>query len=120
MNRATPKYYVFPGINNDRVISEKIMRLSPEEIIKVIADYFEITAVNIRNKERYRKFAYPRHISIYFMKKYGLMASTQIGRILNRDHTTILHSLDIVKNWIDTKDEMIDKINDLKNIFCSK
>src|ERR1044072_1015529 len=116
--KAKPKYYVFPGVKSDRDVVEKIITLTPQQIIETIANYFEVSEVDVRGKKSYRKYAYPRHVCVYFMKNYAFIPYAQIGRIFGRDHTTAIHSMETVNSWIATNDEMVDKIADIKNIFC--
>ncbi len=74
--------------------------LTPEYIIDIVCDHFNITRSDILSKKRNNDVAIPRQIIMYLCSKYTSTPSTKIGKMLNRDHSTILHGIDKIENDI--------------------
>jgi len=61
-------------------------------VVNLVANHYGMALEDIASFRRTRHVARARHIAIYLartMTKYSLSA---IGHVLNRDHTTIMHS----------------------------
>lgn len=86
-----------------RIKSEKRVRLTPNNIIKAVADYFEIDASEITSVRRSRDISLPRHIAMYIMKNSGHFSLQEIGKYLGgRRHTTILSGIANIEEKIKT------------------
>ena len=93
--------------------------ITPELVINVVAEHFNLTSSMIFSQNRSKEVAYPRQICMYLCKQLTPSSLGDIGKILgNRDHTTILHgykkiSTDILNDTgvKDTIDLLIKKLN---------
>lgn len=65
---------------------------SPQVIIKEIADKYGVKVVSILSRNRKRELVNIRAEIAVLLSEQGL-SSTQIGKLLNRNHTTVLHWL---------------------------
>ena len=73
-----------PEITIDRIISE-------------IAKKYHITPEEIKGKKRSKDVAMARHVAVYIIRKATDMSLKSIGKIFDRDHTTMMSSLDVVE-----------------------
>ena len=72
-----------------------------EKIIKAVADYFNISTSDIRGTKKSKSINEPRHIAFYLSYILTECSTTEIGIYFgNRDHSTILHSINKIKNNI--------------------
>ena len=55
---------------------------------------------DLKGKKRTQDIAMARHISIYIIRTMTEMSLPAIGKVFNRDHTTIINSLEKVENEI--------------------
>jgi len=88
------------------VISNFIKQQKPEfscEMIKqIVAEYFGLSMKDFESNSRKRKIVQARQISMYLAKKYTKASLETIGkRIGNKDHATVIYSLNVVRNLID-------------------
>ncbi|MDH5656262.1 MAG: DnaA/Hda family protein [Spirochaetia bacterium] len=66
--------------------------IQPEEILKTVADHFQISVDAITGSARDRKFSLPRQIAAYLMGELLQLKLSRIAEILNRkDHSSIIH-----------------------------
>lgn len=61
-------------------------------LIRIVANRAGITEADILGHCRERKFSEPRQFVMYLAHKRG-MSLPQIGRIMGRHHTTVLHGV---------------------------
>lgn len=65
-----------------------------EDIVKIVARYYEISTMDIYSSRRTAKIVLPRQIAAYLAKTLTPRSLPEIGRRLGgRDHTTILHAV---------------------------
>ena len=69
--------------------------VTPEFIIEVVADHFNLTPLDIISQRRNKEIVYPRQIAMYLCRNMTDTVLQNIGKSLGgRDHTTILHGID--------------------------
>lgn len=103
----------------DLISPDNKKQLTPELIIEVISEHFNITTNEIYSVNKSRNIAYPRQIAMYLCRRLTDYSLSDIGKIMgNRDHTTILHGIDKVEKNIkmdpslqNTIDVLTKKIN---------
>jgi len=87
------------------------------EILATVADYFNINAKDIMGRRHARTITYPRQIVCYLIRKHREDSLTQIGRWLNRDHTTILHSCRVIEDGIKSDSHVRDDVENIEDIM---
>jgi K+-transporting ATPase ATPase B chain len=93
--------------------------ITPELIVEVVAEHYNISPAEIYSKDKSRNISYPRQIVMYLSRRLTDLSVTEIGKTLgNRDHSTVLHGYDKVASDIksdsaihNTIDVLIKKIN---------
>lgn len=69
--------------------------VTPEFIIEVVADHFNLTPLDIISQRRNKEIVYPRQIAMYLCRNMTDTGLQNIGKSLGgRDHTTILNGID--------------------------
>ena len=69
--------------------------LRPNEIIKGVCKYFELSLKDIKGKRRQKGIVRARHLAMYIMRIDYEMALDFVGtHFSNRDHTTVMHAVD--------------------------
>jgi len=64
-----------------------------EDVVRSICQVYKITPDDIYAKNRNQHIVYARHTFNYICRKRLRMSLMYIGRIINRDHTTVIHSI---------------------------
>ena len=63
-----------------------------EDVLSVVASFYNITTVDLIGKSRNSNIVLPRHIAMYILKYHYNFTYVRIGQILNgRDHTTVMN-----------------------------
>lgn len=95
------------------------MGLTPQIIIKTVAEYFHQDELNILSMSQERVYVTPRQLSMYFMKIYTKKSLAEIGKCFHgrdkyKDHSTIIHAIKAVNNQIDTDKEYREAFRTIK------
>jgi len=73
------------------ITAQPLSSLSIEEIIKIVAQYFNVSKEDIKSKKRTKTIVLPRHIAIYLSREMTECSSNEIGQAFGgKDHSAIL------------------------------
>jgi chromosomal replication initiator protein len=78
----------------DHFAQDNNKEVTPDFIVQIVADQYGIDPGDIKSKKRSQDIALPRQIVMYLCNKCIGMSSTEIGRYLERDHSTVIHGID--------------------------
>jgi chromosomal replication initiator protein len=69
-------------------------RITMESVLRGVADHFNLTPAQVKQKSNSRQIAYPRQIAMYLIKDLTQASLPEIGRMFaGKHHTTVLHSV---------------------------
>jgi chromosomal replication initiator protein len=89
--------------------------LSIDTIIKVVAEYFNISPYDIRGKKRTKSLVQPRQIAMYIARHITDFSTTEIGNDFGgRDHTTVMHAIQRIEGLIKSDSGMSNTIQKLE------
>jgi chromosomal replication initiator protein len=85
----------------DLITPEDDKEITPEFILEIVAEHYNLNPADIVSKKRPREIAYPRQIVMYLSRTLTDLSLPKIGQILGkRDHTTIIHGYDKISKDI--------------------
>ncbi|MEK7626767.1 MAG: chromosomal replication initiator protein DnaA [Patescibacteria group bacterium] len=99
----------------DEIINE-VVQVSPKnitvsDIIKLVADFFEVPVADITDRSRKQGVVEPRQIAMYLMRDMLKLSYPHIGEKLGkRDHTTAIHACEKIKREINQNPGLNQKI----------
>jgi chromosomal replication initiator protein len=67
--------------------------VTPTAILFAVARYYGVQADDLKSKSRHKQIVEPRQMAMYLLREDGHLSTPEIGRLLNRDHTTVLHGI---------------------------
>lgn len=74
--------------------SEKVAA-TPEAILKIIADTFDVSVEDLKSNSRRREISWARQIGMYLMRQHTALSLPRIGEEFGgKDHTTVIYSCD--------------------------
>ena len=89
--------------------------VSIEYIQKSVCEYFNIPAEKLKEKTRKRHVVQARQLSMYLAKMFTKNSLKSIGKHFGgRDHSTVIHSCQAVKDMIDTDKEFKDSVAEIQ------
>ena len=89
--------------------------ISLEMIQKTVCDYFEVPVEKLKEPTRKRQFVQARQLSMFFAKEFTKASLKSIGQQFGgRDHSTVIHSCQAVKNLVDTDEDFKESVDELR------
>ena len=83
--------------------------VTPDMIIKIVAEHFNISVSDITSKKKSQDIVYPRQLIMYLCRTLTDVALSVIGKkIGNRDHTTVIHGYEKIQKEME-KNEKVKK-----------
>ena len=75
--------------------------IRPEEVIKIICDFYEIKSTQLKGVKRDARLVRARQACMFVLKKDVGLTYSEVGNILGgRDHTTIMHGVSKIENLL--------------------
>ncbi len=88
--------------------------VSIDSIQNTVADFFNMTVTDLLSSKRTSDLALARQIAMYLIRQMTSLSLKEIGREFeNRDHTTVLHSIDRVEKMKKNNPEVAEILKDI-------
>ena len=95
-------------------------RISDDQILKSVAEFFNIGLQELIDKGRRKEVVEPRQVAMYLLRDILDMSYPYIGEKLGRDHTTAIHAVEKINQEINKNSALNQKINLIKeNLYKS-
>jgi len=92
-------------------------RVSDAQILKAVAEFFNIAVEDLVSHNRRKEVVEPRQIAIYLLRDISELSYPYIGEKLGRDHTTAIHSYEKINQEINRNPALNQKILTIKDII---
>ena len=124
LNGALNKLIAYTQLVKDRTITLEIAErelrdiiapdspniITPDFIINVVCNHFDITPEEVKSSKRNSYINEPRQIIMYLCRKYTGISLVELGKLLGRDHSTIISGVDKIVNKMEDEPEFKDTI----------
>lgn len=93
---------------------------SPNEVIKIVSDYYGVKIAVIKSEKRDRPIVVPRQILMYLLNKDLRLTLMQVAELLEKkDHTTILHGVKKIERLVVEDIKVAYEIEEIKKRMYS-
>lgn len=111
-----------PNINEIRELIKNTTKpkktISHKDVIKIISEFYKINEDSIYEKTRKKEIIKPRQIIMYILREDFNISYPSIGEKLGgRDHTTVIHSCEKIKNDIKTDTNLVGEIQQIRTMI---
>jgi chromosomal replication initiator protein len=69
-------------------------------ILTAVARYFGVKVDDLKGRSRHKQIVAPRQIAMYLLCEDARLSTPEVGRLLTRDHTTVMHGFKQIANDI--------------------
>jgi len=96
-------------------VSSEIKVISAKEIIKTVAEFYDIKEKDLLSNSRRKEIVKPRQIAMFLCRELLKSSLPSIGeRFGGKDHTTVLHSIEKIANELENNESLKEEINLIK------
>ena len=90
-----------------------------KDVVRIISDFYNIKEESIYEKTRHKEVIKPRQIIMYILREDFSISYPSIGQKLGgRDHTTVIHSCEKVKNDIKEDQSLLEEIGQIRSLLA--
>lgn len=97
---VTPTIPIARELLGDLLTSEKDKAVSVNNIKKVVGKHFSIRMEDFNSRRKNQSITWPRQIAMFLTTEMTELSLPEIGREFNRDHSTVVHARDLVKEKV--------------------
>lgn len=88
---------------------------SPEEILKAVAEHYNLKPEEIRGAGRRKEVVIPRQIAMYLIREMTHASLPEIGQFFDgRDHTTVLYAIQKIQESLDIDSSLQQALKGIK------
>lgn len=101
----------------DIISSDNNREVTPEVILDIVAEHFNISIADLKSKKRNAEIANPRQVAMYLMRTMSTkeLSLKAIGAIFGgKDHSTIKYGIEKVESEMETDETLANTVNIIK------
>lgn len=89
-------------------------RLSVPQIQKIVGDFYQVGLKEMLGRSRQRKLVRARQMAMYFSRLYTQKTMTELGRLFQRSHTSVVHALQTLERDRDIQPRVAEEVTFLE------
>ena len=114
LTRSEPTLELAQGVLQALLPNAAEARVTPDVVIAVAAEYFDVTADEIRSSNRSRPLVNARQMAMYLCRELTDLSLPKIGeRFGGRDHSTVLHATNKVRQQMQERQSCFEQVREL-------
>ncbi len=92
--------------------------ISAKDVVRVTSDFYGIEESSIFEKGRKKEVIKPRQVIMYLLREDFDISFPSIGdKVGNRDHSTVIHSYEKIKNELKINSELAQEIENIRSML---
>lgn len=95
------------------VLTNMAQAVTPAKILTFVSQKFGIPEEDIKSRKQTKDIKNARHIAVYLTRRLLDMPLASVGKLFNRDHTTIMSSIDNIEKQLKTSPAFENSINEI-------
>ncbi|MDD5731435.1 MAG: chromosomal replication initiator protein DnaA [Patescibacteria group bacterium] len=120
LNNAEPSLDDVKRVLGEPSGPDRQKNITTKEILKKIADFYDITVDQILGQRRNKELVYPRQICAYILREELNYSFPKIGKELGgKDHTTIMHACSKIGKEMQINEVLKHELNSIKEKLYS-
>ncbi len=99
------------------ILQQPTKNINPNQVIKAVADYYEVSQNDLVGRCRQKSIVEPRQITMYLLRDILGLSYPDIGQKLGkRDHTTAIYATNKISEGINKDQDLNQKILAIKDL----
>lgn len=110
---------VYRNLKRCTIIPEDVKFIDPTEVLTKVADGTGLSVKDIVGRKRNHEFIVARHVAMYMIRKLSGYPLSAVGKMFNRDHSTVIYAIDHVTNMTEVQSPQYLKLIGYVNFHLS-
>ena len=94
-----------------------LKKSSPNDVISAVSKHFSLNKKSLLGTSRSRPVARPRQVLMYILRIDLRLPLEEVGRIVGRDHTTVMHAVNKITHMASNDVNIREDIRGIKNML---
>lgn len=105
----------------ERVHRERSRVVTPEAIIRITAEAFNLSARDLKGRRRVATIALPRKVAMYLARKHTDASFPELGQAFGgRDHTTVMHAVRSMEKALRDGDPVVHRVEAIERRLAAR
>ncbi|MFN8512626.1 MAG: chromosomal replication initiator protein DnaA [Thermomicrobiales bacterium] len=105
------------GAMNDPQLNAKRKLITLPRILEAVSRYYNVHERDLKGKGRTKDIVIPRQVAMYIMREETDRSLVDIGELLGRDHTTVLHGINKTADDIERTPERRQEVLTIRELL---
>lgn len=102
-------------------MTERQFETRLDAVLRIACETMEVSRKHVKSSKRTKQIARARQLAIWLMLRHSHVSTPVVGRMFNRDHSTVVHSKQVVEGWDGALGEQRDEADaKLAKIFLGR
>ena len=89
-------------------------------VLSVVEEFYHVSHEDMIGRKRSKNIAFPRHVAAYLANTMCEMPLKAVGALFGRDHTTVIHSIEVIEKREGEDMRFREELQQLKNVILLK
>ena len=107
-------YFGLPGLKNNYKFPLHTVFSKVDAIEQLSANAYGVSLPEMKTRRRYRRIVEPRQVAMFLLHRYSLLNKCDIAKRFKLDHTTVIHSIRVVENLMQTDQTLRTLVNNIE------
>ncbi len=78
------------------IVGQLAQAVSAQAISEMVGMQFQVSIEDMQSRSRKKSITFPRQVAMFLSRKHTEETLADIGKVFNRDHSTVMHSIKVV------------------------
>jgi chromosomal replication initiator protein len=101
------------------IVEKQVKVITMDTIFDAVSKQFMVSVEDIKSKSRKKEFIMPRQMAMYMAKEILNMPLSNIGYYFDRDHSTVIYSVNSLNEAMNTDKLVVDHISKLRKTLAN-
>lgn len=96
-------------------MEDRKVKTNPDAVIDAVCEHFSVGKRGLLGKSRSKMLAHPRQVVMYLLRNELKLPLEEIGRLVSRDHSTVIHGVDKITKLASESVDIREDISRIKS-----
>lgn len=101
----------------DQLSNERQKDITPDEIQRIVVDYFDLRMADMSSKKRTRMLAAPRQIAMFLCRKMTMLSLPEIAQSFGKTHATVVHACKTIQDRLQVENDLRESVKQIVHLL---
>jgi chromosomal replication initiator protein len=108
---------ILRSLLKDQLNNERQKDITPDEIQRIVVDYFDLRMADMSSKKRTRMLSAPRQIAMFLCRKLTMLSLPEIAQSFGKTHATVVHACKTIQDRLQIENDLRDSVKQIVHLL---